>query len=885
MRGRISQRSRQSARATMPIRARLRRRGGYHCDLQRNFRVFDESDGSVIWQAVLYDPHVATNGDVFSAYAVRDFQAAYDSFSMSSDFPTHVLPVRDATRIDCRQIGVERRAAADGILTDVLQYLKIVQGENTGGIGDTGSSGAANGGGMIVSHWRVNDDGEIAMNRAALGFKSFEVYVEGLVTGSDTTVYHFPPITAGDAGTVTIQADGDLSTQDIEFTFGDDIATVEAAFDTGLNTLNTTTTDITVTGHPLNAGALVVSITWVDDSYWLKNCEFDFNGTNSGLYAGKGNHCKQSLITGKIESLNGIGDYSTSYLRDSCWMDDGNLIRVTAKNGSATTLRLECWDTSSDPWSLEWSDEALSKTPLNPKEIASNLHNFTNVVAGAGHVGISFAFCVALQDILVQRMSTLFWENDGTGKIDCNVGWKPFGLCVEDDGSSSDPTFAVGWRDWRDLWYYEKFLTTGLPNNFSESVYGCVGDGNVVQFDLSNGGSGAGGGGAGSNPAVLNRVRLGEFSDSYFPGFNSTDMFFAAGVDAATAVTYLQTRTHHKDYSPEVGGATAHIAISVGYGPSDILDPDTLVEPDFFTFLYSFMSHPNAQATDAAEWRIVWKGIDVHVAGDTEATKWFEHDATLAELNAELLLLFGEDNRIPAVGGPRQNVEASLDGVSSFGLPLYLDSLHIECQGAEDQDDEDFTGFPPLFTVEVSSVPDEAYNAYTQCCDCAVELKDGTVLPLRVHRIGAVTMSTMAVNWSRQFGDGGLIRPIYEACLNHGRLYVRSDLVCVTAGLTLVLTVEDIMPVVSTLFDLTFRLTFRNNTSTSLTVDADDLEFAPAGAAFTGNPVVVAPDSEGTFTGVVEVSLGTLILSGRVSGDDGVDTIYSDFESIVVEVE
>ena len=823
-----------------------------------NFRCFDPDTGGVNWEDYLYDPIISRQGNVYSLVRTRKVTGTWKEISVLSDASPISLPARNSDEDSaCSILGVQKQDGSDGTVLDTLDHFTIVDNQDawlTGWPGFSSAETLPNFSGMEVSAWRIYDD---ELCTIAPVQSTLYLLIEGLNDGGNTLTYHFRPWIIKAGTTLTLSASGTLATNDATFDVDDSKANIEAAITSAFNATNTTVTSVTVSHWPIYDGPMSIEIEFVDSSYYLDTIQPTYASGNA-LSNGRGNCYAQDVTTGEITGSNGKSKHSSSYLHDPIWDSDGNVFRIEADSFSATTKELASWDTSTDPWAEDWTDATVfSKTPINEDEESSIWGiGLIKTAADNGWCAIAFSYTSALQDVTVQRMSVLYYENDGTNETDVDGNWQPTGLCSKDDGTAGSPVWGNQFVTWRDVGYKEYadsvFQTPSTDNRYHSWHH-------FQTYDPTTGGSGASPGET-STPTIDDSVNLADFSSGQATGFDGTRAFFAStGLQTDTAENQMEIGTRLSSSGNKI------LPYTCGEDDSDIIDPDTLVNLPMYEIDYTLGADISTRAVSGAEWRLVFERI-LSPTSSTE-TAWFDDTTTLAQLNSELSTLFGSDNHSPA----RQNVEASYDGAAAMSGPLHEDIVNIQARCATDEDHEDVTGFPSLFTAEVSSTPDEVFNLYNGCVQLTIEFKDAEFSRHRTDRIGAITLSTGADDWTRQFGDTDRDTRVRSACLCRDHLFVLADRTCskLTSRLTLVIEMTYSGSPGAYVVDIT--LTVTNNGPNTVVVDAADLSITTSNPVGSWSPSsrTITSGSSATFTNSFgTLSSGTYTSSGTATGTD-----------------
>lgn len=688
------------------------------CD-KINFKVFDFANGNLIWEKLINSPIVADNGDVYGVNYGDTFFGYNDSGTLLGT-RTLTLPARDAATTffaNYRPYSVDQHAAADGsvsgnsghygCVTEIFNALdyKVPHGFCRSGMKASGYITKANG-----------DTIAPASNTARL-----EIFIPDPTSTKTELTYYLEWIQTKTDATVTLQMDsiGTADTHsDCTFNLSDSTATIESNISTAFGT---NITSVTVTGDTLKTSSLKVVIDWADAAHYLKTYKCTSCTKIGTVFV-------RNLKTGILTSAHDTGG-TASQQGHSVWASDGKIFRQGYSGGD----RIEKWDTSTDPWTLDWSATPLSgRTPITYGETLDVIE----VVAAGGIVGISFPLTGAFSDPLVNRMSVITWNNDGTGREEYHGSGNhqgadlPFGLCIEDGGTDL-ASLQLSWRD--------KNVELVHGSSSTELQY------------RSNIGQGVDRWESGSGWSALDTLCLGDANKRHYAGFDDTASSFCDFVDQALDKEADATCTSGT-------GTGGDIEIWAGEEDSGIGFP----EIKRWRLSYKIFSNLNSLPADDIRWRLVWDD-----GTTTQQTGWLDFDADLGDLNNELQTTFGDDVN------STQNVEAE-DTVASptTPVPLYKTGITIDCLGAKNVIDQVIMQTPAIFTVAGPSIA----AARSQMPTLTVEFEDFE--PHQDKTFGAIDWSTGANVWARNFNPSGNPKKVTSCVLHDGQLYVLSVKQC-----------------------------------------------------------------------------------------------------------
>lgn len=688
------------------------------CD-KINFKQFDFSDGTLIWQRLLYSPTLDVNGNVFAVTNAAEFTGAAGSAPFSLGDITVTMPTRSfaGTQLDYYVREVNKHAAADGTISSTSPPLYVttttlesfVHNELAGPTVLTADGSVLRG--MTPSAWQVNSNGDRVVwqgNRS-----SGAGWVEN-PTSTDTELTYWLDFRGADSANIVL-TDSDANVATVSIT--DNAAAIKAEIEAELSC-----SSATVTGTSFQKALMKVVIDWNDNTKYLDTAVLDYTGSQVLL----GNMYLQNLVTGDVGNGGTTGGNSTSYNGSYAWQSDGNLFRRSANPSSATTRRYESWDTSTSPWTLDWNDEPLgSRTPIGDGFTMQEIE----LVADGGIVGIAIPYTAANFDPLIERTSVISWNNDGTGEIEYDgefTGWVPLGLAIE-DGSDKMAANFVTWKD--------ETVDTVHGTGASDDDYCGLNGEDYVRWVT------------GSRSTTYTRTCRGDFEQRKAAGFNSTH---------AAICNTIASSSSGEDNSALAGVVfDDHVGYSVTSESSGIIHSTNLTDIPRWRLSYEMFSEGNGLLDTTSNWRIVFDD-----GATTEETGWFSFSDSLATVNAELTTIWGSSTNGDV------NVVATAEADVTPSCPLYKRTLHIECLGARNADEEGEMGTPDIFTLGTGT----ANFVRGQMPEIRVEIQDferdvpGT--------IGARNWSTGVVTWDRNFNTSSNPKQIQAGVLKGGKLYV-----------------------------------------------------------------------------------------------------------------
>ena len=703
-----------------------------HCGCEKiNFKVFDFDDGTLLWELLLRDPVMATDGDIYSTVLGTPFSGYEVSQFLTVSSTTLSLPARDASivLVDAVETSIDRRNGTTGSLTGNSGWYETLE-DNFAAL----SSAVANvNASLVASRYHIDDGGEKVLGQ---GFNPKIVIWITDPTTSETEITYYINAMPVNAGSVSLRMDslGTMSPTptDADFEYDDDAATVETAINTAFGA---NVTDVTVSGDTIATSGFKIVIDWADADHYLDELDVDFPSapTNARI----GTRYLRNQRTGLISTGRNVGLNAG----DHAWQDNGDLF-MCYESGSPQGFA--SYDVSTTTWTEQWTKNPLSgKSPIVPDR--SNLNNI-KVMAAGGLCGIAFPFTASFVLPLNQRMSVITWDNNGNNREHYDgggnnfTGYQPLGLCVEDGGTD----LACQQVQWRD-----QNVQPIHGDSNTEEIYGSGNGECVVRFT------------SGSGYSLQEEFCLGDFAGAtgpstldVLPGFDDTHVAFNnGGLTDASLEARMQTDS-------DQAGSDSLIARYVAEELSGIGIP----EVTRWRLHYDLFTWPNSLGDSGTEWRLRWTR-----GGLEEYTAWLSDSTTLAQLQTELDSVFGTD-----VNGD-SNVEADDSGKtpSPVSVPLYRQGLNLECLGAKSSADETTMGTHEMFTIGTGTVD----NARNNMPKLWFEVNDFD--PAVTKTFGKRKWSDGVVTWQRNFNATGSIRKVVSGCqLHDGRLYVLSIKQC-----------------------------------------------------------------------------------------------------------
>lgn len=788
----------------------LRRGVAVNCE-KVNFKAFDFTDGTLLWEALLYDPTIATNGNVYSVLHDAKFTGYEQTLAAFSSTNTVNLPSRTfspGALHDLYPYSIDRRDGSSGeVLGNSGWY-----GCTRVAPGDTGHTVLHDS--MAPSRYLVNDSGDkiVVSNSIPILY----IWVTDPTPPNLTITYRLGMFEVSSAD-ITLAMDSlatPASHSDATFTVTDNAAAVQSAISTAFGS---NVTSVAVSGASLATSGLEITIEWDSDRHYLDTLEVDYGGSHTLI----GNLYLRNYRTG----IRGTSvETNTPHSGGVTWDSDGDVFRQGHNPLNITQMRFESWDTSATPWTLNWSSlDLASKTPIVPDE--STMYDLQLAAAG-GICAISFPFTSGLTDPFTNRMSVITWNNDGTGQQDYSnsgnilTGYFPDAISIQDGGDD----LCVLNKQWRDV---QVQATHG--DAYTDAVYRAQ-EGDPVRRLYS-----------GASPSVVYDVNLGDFSATHLAGFTDTAVAFCDMI--ATKPQFGETLTACTD--EEVGRWV--VEESSGLGSPSILD--------WWKLRYDVHTEVNSLMDANTEWRLRFDDNGVE-----RRTGWLSFSASLANLNTELTTLFGTN------GNGDQNVLASSGTAASpVTVPLFAQGPELRVFGAQDAADEATLGTDPYFTIDVGT----AVAARGEMPHVNVDVQNFTAE--RANTFGALKWSDGSVIWSRHFNQSGPATSVLQSQLESGRLYVLSTKQCKESNVLLLLAItgcsvtEDVPGMVWT---ITLTLSVTNKTGGAVDITPDASEWSPSGFIFSPSLVSISEGATGTITATLQVNAtGDYTVGGTVTGN------------------
>jgi len=714
--------------------------GGEPCD-KINFKVFDFSNGTLLWEKMTHNPQVATDGTVYHEHlTAMDQCVILNHFPYSSGDTLELDPIDNYGLLTRYEMRMERldSTGATLSLSPVMGFRLSV---TTAGIVDSLS--------LRASYYRINDDGDAV---ASLTMHGWQFAMAKL---SDTVVRYYFLKTYHTTGDVTLTMDSEgtaAAHSDAVFDVTDSAATIESTISSafGANVVS-----VSATGASMDTQTVVVDIEWASSDEYLASVEWPAKDTGT-LYR---------LVNFRTGIYQPAGLSAGSGL-NPIWQDNGDLLIV---NGNS----IQSLDVSAEPWVEQWSD--VPRLGWRGKD--GNFESLSNVSWGSKN-GTCF--------ITFER---------GAGDTSPAAGWPP-GLSdnvatwamYDDDGNEpyvhtvDHDKYNISYNTWG-----------GLANRYFPDYAAVRDDGTEIMISHSN---------AVERFWYYNNSGGFQLVDFEVPGQTSAQQcrLYADDTDTPTYEVCRGDYTSDLQARAAVGCTGSHVAFcnfiaKANWSPEalcayesketpfDNNAPDTYVSEGFLTgvlhsvhvyeirwfdTVWQINTTNHARASSGTKWRLRVQGANT-VAGFDEHTKWFTESATIAELNTELDTVYGRDGS----GDPLFEATAADPGDYVQTLPLWLMNLRLTTHMAKTHQDEyDELGLPEYLSSDAST------PIFIRQDTPRVSLEFQDFAPIRETQFGSMAWSDGSDAWSRNFAPGSRWTSILGAQLHDGNLYVLSTKQC-----------------------------------------------------------------------------------------------------------
>lgn len=374
-------------------------------------------------------------------------------------------------------------------------------------------------------------------------------------------------------------------------------ATIKSAIETAFSGLYNSVTVTAVAGTTILDGMMKVTIDWISSSSYINNMSISSRTqtVSSGIY---------DLEDGKLISRGGTSAISFSYSQHGIWLNETKMIRRSSVTGTSTEPIVEVWDTSTNPWTFSWSNAYASG---HSTYVGGESKFPIGITARNGNAAVAMARMGATP------FSIKTYDVSGTVLTSKDFAYHPERITMSDDTDELSAMFLE--HSWGQLCGNHS-LKCGIAEyaTHDAAAYGIM-DITGGAIDPFNTGQSA--------------IKLGG------SGFNSE---MIAVVSDASLVRTVASPFAIADSS----GSTIDFN-NLPNGPSGLSSP---FAPAQAHYQYWYIGTAAELLWYAMSWRLNFdNGI---------VTGWLDENSTLADLNAELLSLFGQDV------DSRQNVVASV---------------------------------------------------------------------------------------------------------------------------------------------------------------------------------------------------------------------------------
>lgn len=555
------------------------------CKPPVNFRVFDFSDGTLLWERLLTRQYhtVGMDGRVWEMEAVVMRGTGVYSVGVTS---SRSLPARYASDVSQSDISVYRAVSYDGGTGAVVTTSPEFTFRNftVNGFGGFFQPSA--------TRYTVNSSGHyIATTNGNAA--TVDLYI--ISNLQSTPVEYWFSNFGTSSGTINLTTSPASGTASFSITAS--AATIKSAIETAFSGLYNSVTVTAVAGTTILDGMIKVTIDWISSSSYINNMSISSRTqtVSSGIY---------DLEDGKLISRGGTSAISASYSQHGIWLNETKMIRRSSSAGDSTVPIVEVWDTSTNPWTSAWSNSYAA--------------GHSTYVGGESKFPIGITARNGNAAVAMARMgSTPFsiktYNVSGTVLTSKDFAYHPERITMSDDTDELSAMFLE--HSWSQLCgahgikcgIAEYSTHDGAAYGIMDITGGSIEKYNSGQLAIKSGGSG------------FNSEMIAVVSDSALTAASASP--FSIADSSGSTIDYNNLIDGPSGLSSPLAPANAHYQYwYIGTAPE---------------LLYYSLS-----------WRLNFdSGI---------VTGWMDQDATLADINAELLTLFGQDI------DSRQNVVASV---------------------------------------------------------------------------------------------------------------------------------------------------------------------------------------------------------------------------------
>jgi hypothetical protein len=846
------------------------------CD-KINFKVFQFSDGTLLWERLTIEPTVATNGDV---YEIDLTEVTCHTIEWTPASQGGTISFNDGgTETDNYLVKVRRLDGSDGSEIGLSPVLKI-NPKNL--YPDQSLSSTFLYDYLIPSHYRINGSGELVHNITPWQWTVHQRQID-----STTDVYYFEKTEfVSDDITLTMDSTGtppDTHSAAV-FDASASAATIESTIQTAFGT---NVVSVTVTGDSFATSFISIEIEWATANEYL----------DTVTYPTRSSELQWRLMNARtgIYSTNIPDDLSTSswHRLGPIWKDDGTLFMVgckgpeTGDSYDATVHEVKSWDPSTNPWTLDWSHRPYIgyQTGINGDHAVGG--SVLDIGSKNGRSFATYAISAVHDDNLwPPRIDGNFstwhtytdagvWSDNRYGFSSINQLNVPAGVAVEDSGTrvAIIHTQSIARWDWEDTSTFQPVTYELYGQAIGNQCRIFQADTATIDNEICRGDHSAqalsNGGAATSNQMVGCNATAVAFCD-----FNN--IIKTPGTDDSEAYCSMSSKS-----SVSTTDVNTDDGIATFVGPTyetNIVHSVNLYKIRYSPLRYTLYTGNNAMADSSTEWRIRFTAFssdpDTGVRADF-TTAWFNHSTTVADVNTELASLIGND-----ADGNQIFTLVDTGATSDSSLPVWNTWVTLESFMARTQEDDwDEAGLP--YYLSTSAGTPNARSGHSP----RITIEFQTFGDAITKEFGALSWTDGTEIWARNFGKGDRAKGILRAQLHDGRLHVLSNKQCneiQPSELLLDIALTSDASFGST-FDITVTLNITNNTGGSLIIDTNDVTTASGTIVWNAPTSVTLADGEsGSLIGTINVSAGTHDFSGTVGDSSGPVTSNTDSESITV---
>lgn len=655
-----------------------------HCKPPVNFRVFDLEDGTLLWERMISDqtPRVGMDGRVWEMVLTR--VRGFGPYRVGVS-PTLALPIRVPTTVSERDLSMYNAVSYDPETGDEVTRSPLLPHITAIGTGFE----------MEPTRYTLNSSGYYMTGSGGFAGTINLHILNNVETGP---VEYWFTNTNVDYGTINLTTSP--ASETASFSISADIDTIEAEILDAFDGLYNSVTVTAIAGTNIYNGVIKVVIDWTLPTTYLAQISIAgrVQSVSGSVY---------NMETGALVSRGGTSATSSSYSHSGIWLTETKIVRRSSAPGDATQPIVEVWDTSTSPWTFQWSDDY------------ANGH--ATYVGGESEFPIGIAARNGNAAVAMARMgSTPFsvktYNESGSVLGTKDFAYQPERITLSEDTDEISAMFLQ--HSWSQL-----CGAHGLQCGTAEY---CSLDGAAYGImDITGG--------------AIEQFNTGELTSK------STGTGFTGDVIAVVSERALSISSPAPFALADSSGGTIDFN-NLADGPSGLSDP---FAPANAHYSYWYIGTEQELLFYSVSWRLNFSSGIV--------TGWLDEDSTMADLNAELLTVFGSD-----IDG-RQNVVASVWN----SLPTYK------------------SGMVPMFWQQYLKITARCARNSGEATASGMDLSlsasgPSLVKRLRVESLGYVSRRTASISvldrsdgtevWSRGFSASQPESPC-RGVLHDGRIY------------------------------------------------------------------------------------------------------------------